>query len=164
MPGPQHSRSPVDVHVRTKRMKILLVDSDEADVYLFQEAFRALHTAHELQIAHDGEQALAILASGDRPPALILLEIELQKMHGFEVLSAIRANPALRTLPVVVFAASSDERHVYRAYELGANAYVSKPIDHLVDVVGDLERFWLQRARLPLPPAEPADSAPRAGC
>jgi CheY-like chemotaxis protein len=149
---------PRDLHgrpnrqTRTKRLKILLIDSNEADVYLFQEAFRVLRAVHELQIARDGEQALAGLRtaeSGNQLPALILLDIDLPKVDGFEVLRAIRAGPRQRAIPVIVFTASPDQRQVRRAYELGANAYVCKPLDHLVDVVGDLERFWLRRAQLP---------------
>jgi CheY-like chemotaxis protein len=89
--------------------------------------------------------------SGNQLPALILLDIDLPKMDGFEVLGAIRADPRQRAIPVIVFTASPDQRQVRRAYELGANAYVCKPLDQFVDVVGDLERFWLQRAQLPAP-------------
>jgi CheY-like chemotaxis protein len=133
-------------------MKILLVDDSDADVYLFQEAFRGLQNVHELEVARDGEQALQHLhaAAGNKYlPALILLDLNLPKMDGFEVLRTIRADPKLRAIPVVVFSSSSDRRQVYRAYEMGANAYVAKPMNDFVDLVGDFERFWLQRAELP---------------
>jgi CheY-like chemotaxis protein len=133
-------------------MKILLVDDSDADVYLFQEAFRGLQSVHELEVARDGEQALRHLhaAAGlEHLPAVILLDLNLPKMDGFEVLRKIRADPKLCAIPVVVFSSSSDRRQVYRAYEMGANAYVVKPMNDFVDLVGDFERFWLQRAELP---------------
>jgi chemotaxis family two-component system response regulator Rcp1 len=133
-------------------MKILLVDDSDADVYLFQEAFRGLQNVHELEVARDGEQALQHLhaAVGNKYlPALILLDLNLPKMDGFEVLRTIRADSKLRAIPVVVFSSSSDRSQVYRAYEMGANAYVVKPMNDFVDLVGDFERFWLQRAELP---------------
>jgi len=152
MQRPQRSRGSPDAHARKKRMKILLVDDSEANVYLFQEAFRALHSIHELQIARDGEEALQHLlaaAGKEHLPALILLDLNLPKVGGLDVLRAIRADSKLRAIPVIVFSSSSHERQVYRAYELGANAYIVKPLDNFVDLVGDLERFWLRRAELP---------------
>ena len=146
------SRTRPDAHGRKKRMKILLVDDSETDLYLFQEAFRALHSIHELEVVRNGEEALQHLhaAAGKQAvPALIVLDLSLPKMDGFEVLRAIRADSKLRAIPVIVFSSSSNERQVYRAYELGANAYMVKPLDNFVDLVGDLERFWLRRAELP---------------
>jgi CheY-like chemotaxis protein len=144
-------RDRADVQTRRKRMKILLVDGSEADLYLFQEAFRAVQSAHELAIARDGEGVLQHLhaAEGEHLPELIMLDLNLPKVDGFEVLRAIRADPKLRVIPVIVLSSSSNERQVYRAYEMGANAYVVKPMNDFVDLVGDLERFWLRRAELP---------------
>jgi CheY-like chemotaxis protein len=133
-------------------MKILLVDDSDADVYLFQEAFRGLQSVHELEVARDGEQALQHLHAAAGPeylPAMILMDLNLPKVDGFEVLRAIREDPKLRAIPVIVLSSSSDERQVYRAYEMGANAYVVKPMNDFVDLVGDFERFWLRRAELP---------------
>jgi CheY-like chemotaxis protein len=132
-------------------MKILLIDDSEADVYLFQEAFRGLQNVHELEIARDGEEALQHLHSRDAEnlPALILLDINLPKVDGFEILRAIRADSKMRSVPVIVLSSSSDQRQVRQAYELGANAYLVKPLSDFVDLVGDFERFWLRRAELP---------------
>ena len=133
-------------------MKILLIDDSDADVYLFQEAFKGLQNVQELKVARDGGQALQHLqaAAGNKYlPVLILLDLNLPKMDGFEVLRTIRADPKLRAIPVVVFSSSSDRSQVYRAYEMGANAYVVKPMNDFVDLVGDFERFWLRRAELP---------------
>jgi len=133
-------------------MKILLIEDSEADVYLFQEAFRGLQTIHELEVVRDGEQALQHLHAAAgllHLPAMLLLDLNLPKMDGFEVLRTIRADPKLRAIPVVVLSSSSDRRQVYRAYEMGANAYIVKPMNDFVDLVGDFERFWLRRAELP---------------
>jgi chemotaxis family two-component system response regulator Rcp1 len=133
-------------------MKILLIDDSDADIYLFEEAFRALQTMHEIEIARDGEEALQHLqaaAANGLLPALILLDLNLPKMDGFQVLGAIRSDSKLRVIPVIIISSSSDKRQVYRAYEMGANAYMVKPLDDFVDLVGDFENFWLQRAELP---------------
>jgi len=82
-------------------------------------------------------------------PALIMLDLNLPKMDGFEILRTIRGDSKLRVIPVIVLSSSSEERQVRRAYELGAIAYVVKPMNDFVDLVGDLERFWLRRAELP---------------
>ena len=140
------------MQARHKPLKILLVDDSEADVYLFQEAFRAVQSVHELEVARDGEQALQVLHAGagkEHLRALILLDLNLPKTDGFEVLHAIRSDSKLRAIPVIVVSSSSDERQVRRAYESGANAYIVKPMNDFVDLVGDLERFWLRRAELP---------------
>jgi two-component system, chemotaxis family, response regulator Rcp1 len=140
------------LQLRQKRMKILLVDDSEADVYLFREAFQAVQSVHELEIARDGDEALQHLhAAGGKEhlPDLIMLDLNLPKVDGFEVLRAIRADSKLRAIPVIVLSSSSNQRQVRRAYELGANAYIVKPLDDFVDLVGDFECFWLRRAELP---------------
>lgn len=134
-------------------MKILLVDDNRPDVRLFQESFRALRIPHELEVAYSGEEALQTLSSSEhiaRLPDLILLDINMPKIDGFEVLTAIRQNPNLRTIPVIILSSSCEERDVHRAYDLGANCYLCKPMEEFVDLVGDLNRFWLMRARLPV--------------
>jgi CheY-like chemotaxis protein len=152
MQRPHHPRGRANVQARHKRLKILLVDDSQADVYLFQEAFRAVQGVHELEVARDGEQALQVLhAAGGKEHlhALILLDLNLPKTDGFEVLRAIRADSKLCAIPVIVVSSSLDEGQVRQAYELGANAYIVKPLDDFVDLVGDFERFWLRRAELP---------------
>ena len=124
MQRPHNPRSRPDLQPLQKRMKILLVDDSDADVYLFQEAFRRLQNVHELAVARDGEQALQHLhaaAGHEYLRTLILLDLNLPKMDGFEVLRTIRADPKLCAIPVVVFSSSSDRSQVYRAYEMGAN-------------------------------------------
>ena len=128
--------------------KILLVDDNQADGWLLREAFQILNVPHELQIVDDGEQALKFL-SENMPPALILLDINMPKVNGFEVLKAIRADAKLRALPVIIFTSSRHRGDVEKAYHLGANAYVTKPAINFIDTIGDLTRFWLGRVELP---------------
>lgn len=152
MQRPYYPRTRLSAKSPHQRVKILLVDDSEADVYLFQEAFRGLQSVHELEIARDGEEALQLLhaaAEDQLLPALILLDLNLPKLDGFEVLSAIRADSKLRSIPVIVLSSSSARSQVQRAYQMGANAYIVKPMNDFVDLVGDFARFWLQRAELP---------------
>jgi CheY-like chemotaxis protein len=131
-----------------RRMKILLVEDNETDVWLFQEAFQALHIPHELEVVSDGERALDRLRAG-LPPDVILLDINMPKIDGFEVLSAIRGNAKLCLIPVVMLSSSRDQRDVRRAHELGANSYLCKSTPDFTDLVGDFDRYWLRRAELP---------------
>lgn len=129
-------------------MKILLAEDNETDIWLFQAAFQALGIHHDLEVARDGERALVRLREG-RPPDLILLDINMPKLDGFEVLSAIREHPKLRLIPVIMLSSSRDQRDVRRAHELGANSYLCKATQDFTDLVGDFDRYWLRRAEIP---------------
>ena len=118
---------------------------------LIQESFRALRIRHELEIAEDGAEAMKVLTRPEPAmlPDIILLDINLPGMDGFELLALIRKTPRLRIIPVVILSSSIDEGDIQRAYGLGANAYMSKPMEDFLDLVGDFDRFWLKRVRLP---------------
>ena len=135
-------------------LKILLIDENEAELRLFQEAFGALDIQLQLDAQADGAETLALLKvkeSETRIPSLILLGVDGK---GFEILHAVRAHPAWRTVPVVMLGTTGEPREVKRAYEMGANSYVCKPVDDFADFVGDIDRFWLRRAVLPARPAQ----------
>jgi CheY-like chemotaxis protein len=136
-----------------RRLKILLVEDNDADVWLFQEAFAALNIQHDLEIAYDGAQAITRLQDieQDPPPDLILLDLNMPGIDGFEVLSFVRSEPRLCTIPVIILSSSRDQRDVRRAHELGANSFVCKSVDDFSDLVGDFNRYWLARAELPRP-------------
>ena len=142
---------------RLRVLKILLIDNNVTDVSLFRIAFRDLRIRHKLQVVHNGKAALKILG-GRSPknwPTLIVLDAKMpgvKMQDGFGILGAIRKNVKLRVIPIIVLCSSHDECDVYRAYELGANAYMCKPQDDFVDVIGDFDRFWLRCARLPVHP------------
>src|SRR3954470_19089312 len=119
-----------------QRRKVLLVDDNRADVSLIEESFRALHIHDALEIAFDGEQALELLSaqqSSNDLPDIILLDINMPKVDGFQVLSAVRSDAATQTIPVVMLTSSRDHREVDRAYAMGANSFLCKPMDNFFE-------------------------------
>jgi len=129
-------------------MKILLIEDNHMDVWMFREAFESLQIQHELEVVSDGEQALERLAE-DEPPDVILLDINMPKIDGFQVLTTVRKDPRLCLIPVIMLSSSRDQRDVKRAHELGANSYLCKSTQNFADLVGDFDRYWLRRAELP---------------
>lgn len=136
-----------------RRLKILLVEDNEADVWLFKEAFMALEIQHDLEVVYDGAQAIGRLEEDktQNPPDLILLDLNMPKVDGFEVLTFVRQTPQLSVIPVIILSSSRDQRDVRRAHELGANSYLCKSTDDFADLVGDVNRYWLVRAEIPQP-------------
>jgi chemotaxis family two-component system response regulator Rcp1 len=136
--------------------RILLVDDNPGDVRLMQEALKEGHTPIQLTVAGDGDEALAILnrtsgpAEGYRPD-LILLDLNLPRKNGREVLFEVKADPELRRIPVIVMTTSKAEQDVRRAYNLNANCYITKPVDldEFLHVVRSIEDFWLTVVTLP---------------
>jgi two-component system, response regulator len=132
---------------------ILLVDDSADDVALTLRALRKNNITNAVEVARDGEEALDYLFphggnSGERPrplPALVLLDINMPRIGGLEVLRAIRADPQTRYLPVVVLTTSSEERDIIETYNLGANSFVRKPVvfSEFVDAVRVLGLYWL---------------------
>ena len=132
-------------------MRILLVEDNRADAILLQEAFRAADVSHPFDHVTDGEQALAHLRDADTPPGLMLLDLNLPRMDGREVLAEVKGDPELRDIPVIVLTTSSAPKDVELAYERGANAFVRKPLgmDRLIEAAGAIRDFWLRTATLP---------------
>jgi two-component system, response regulator len=127
---------------------ILLVDDNSDDVELTLRAFRTNNITNQVDVASDGEMALDYLfPDAEWPPApvLILLDINLPKVSGLEVLRRIRTDVRTRFLPVVVLSTSSEDRDVVESYNLGANSYVRKPVvfNEFVDAVRVLGLYWL---------------------
>ena len=131
--------------------RILLVEDDPKDVELTLTGLAEYNLANEVVVAHDGEEALDYLhrrgayqnrSNGN--PAVVLLDLKLPKINGFEVLEKIRADESLRLLPVVVLTSSHEERDLVSSYKLGVNAYVVKPVDfhQFVNAVKELGVFW----------------------
>jgi chemotaxis family two-component system response regulator Rcp1 len=129
---------------------ILLVEDNAGDVRLTREALREAELSVELTAVPDGEQALAFMRSAGRPD-LILLDLNLPKKNGLEVLEEIRHDPALRTTPVIMLTTSSSSRDVAASYDRGVNGYVVKPLelDDFTELVQAINGFWLDFARLP---------------
>ena len=131
--------------------RILLVEDSPQDVELTLSAFREINLANEVVVVHDGAEALDFLyARGDFSgregglPAVMLLDLKLPKVDGAQVLAAVRADPAMRQLPVVILTSSREEQDVMRAYENGTNAYVVKPVDfeQFTRAIRELGIFW----------------------
>jgi hypothetical protein len=118
------------------------------DVDLTQRAFRERKLANPIEVARDGEEALAYL-NGWEPsaplPVVILLDLRLPRIDGIEVLRQIKAHPQFRTIPVVVLTSSAEDRDIQAAYELGANSYIVKPVDFdkFLEVAGQIELYWM---------------------
>ena len=136
--------------------QILLVEDNAADVRLTQEALRDTKLANEVHVVRDGVEALDFLRR--RPPFehaprpdLVILDLNLPRKDGREVLADIKADPSLRIIPVAVLTTSSQEADIVRSYDLGANCYLTKPVDlnQFLTVVQTLEQFWLGIVRLP---------------
>ncbi|MBI3049764.1 MAG: response regulator [Acidobacteria bacterium] len=139
-----------------RAIEILLVEDNPGDVRLTQEALREAKVRNTLNVAWDGVEALTYLrkegayASVARPD-LILLDLNLPRKDGREVLAEIKSDPALKRIPVVVLTTSQAEQDIVRAYDLHVNCYVTKPVDldQFVHVVKSIEDFWLAIVKLP---------------
>ena len=137
----------------TDRSTVLLAEDDPDDVLLTQIAFERARLANPLQVVRDGEEAIAYLggegAFADRDrfpmPILLLLDLDMPKMDGFQVLDWLRADPLLRQLPVAIMTSSDHDPHISRAYELGADSYLIKPPDAtaMLNLVQRLHAYWL---------------------
>lgn len=135
---------------------LLLVEDNAGDIRLTQEALKEGNIAVHLSVATDGVEAVEFLhRTGkykDAPrPDLILLDLNLPRKNGREVLREIKTDPDLKMIPVLVMTTSKAEQDVARAYSLNANCYITKPIDldEFMAVVHSIEDFWLDKARLP---------------
>ncbi len=139
-----------------KEIDVLLVEDDPGDVLMTREAFEENKVANRLAVVSDGESAMAYLRKqgqyADAPtPDLVLLDLNLPRMDGREVLAAMKRDDSLRSIPVVVLTTSEAEEDVLRSYALHANAYVTKPVDfqRFIDVVRQIDDFFVQVVRLP---------------
>ncbi len=137
-------------------VEILMVEDNPADVRLTREAFKDAKVLNNMSVVGDGEEALLFLRrqgryAGVPRPDLILLDLNLPKKDGREVLAEIKSDPALKRIPVVVLTTSEDEKDILKAYDLHVNAYITKPVnlDQFMKVVEAVEDFWLTVVKLP---------------
>ena len=126
---------------------ILLVEDNPMDVDLTLRAFAKRHLANPVEVARDGEEAMARVdrwEAGDPPPIVVLLDLKLPKVDGLKVLERIKAHPRLRSIPVVVLTTSSEDSDMRSAYQLGANSYIVKPVsfDNFMEVATQIELYW----------------------
>jgi chemotaxis family two-component system response regulator Rcp1 len=132
-------------------IKILLVEDNEGDIVLTQEALKDGRIKNCIVIARDGVEALAMLDSGQQLPDLILLDINLPKMNGLEVLTAIKTDPRLKSIPVIMLSTSDEQNDILTSYNNYANCFITKPVDfnRFIDVVRTIEEFWISIVKLP---------------
>jgi two-component system, chemotaxis family, response regulator Rcp1 len=135
---------------------VLLVEDNPGDVRLTREAFREANMSIRLHVASDGVEAMEFVrheaAHADAPrPDLILLDLNLPKMDGREVLAQIKGDKDLKTIPTIILTTSGAQADILKSYQLHANAYVSKPLqlDAFQSLVSCINEFWLTKARLP---------------
>lgn len=146
----------MSAEIMGRSVEILLVEDNPGDVRLTQEALRDNKIRNNLSVVGDGVEALAYLNREgkytDSPrPDLILLDLNLPKKDGREVLAEIKADEHLKRIPVVVLTTSKAEEDIVRAYDLRANCYITKPVDfdQFIRVVKSIEDFWLTMVKLP---------------
>lgn len=136
-----------------------MADDDEEDLLLAKSALEACRLANDLHCVRNGEELLdylyhrgqyAELASSPRP-GLILLDLNMPRKDGREALQEIKADPELRTIPIIILTTSKAEEDIYRTYDLGANSYITKPVtfNSLVEIMQSLGRYWFEIVDLP---------------
>lgn len=137
-------------------VEILMVEDNPGDVRLTREALAEGKVFNNLHVVSDGEEAMEfLLQQGRHPeatrPDLVLLDLNLPRMDGRQVLERIKSDPQLRRIPVVVLTSSAAEQDIARSYDLHANCYVTKPVDfeQFIRAVRSVDEFWLTVVRLP---------------
>lgn len=142
--------------VPARTAEILLVEDNPADIRLTQEVFEEIGIPHHLHVARDGEEALAMLRrqgaqAGMPEPDLVLLDLNLPRKDGREVLAEVKNDPKLNHIPVVVLSTSRAERDVLACYHLHANCYLQKPVDFeaFATLIRGLQDFWFGKVSLP---------------
>ena len=140
----------------TGTVEVLLVEDSPGDIRLTREAFRDANAAIHLNVVTDGVEAMAYLRrQGDQVdaprPAIILLDLNLPRMDGREVLAQIKADPSLKTIPTIILTTSEAEADISKSYQLQANSYLCKPVqlDKFESLVKSINDFWLVQAKLP---------------
>jgi len=137
-------------------IEVLLVEDNPGDVRLTREALKEGKVRNNLSVVGDGVEALAFLhregsySSAPRPD-IILLDLNLPRKDGRQVLAEVKADPELRRIPIVVLTTSKAEEDILKTYELHANCFITKPVDfeHFIKVVQSIESFWLSIVQLP---------------
>jgi two-component system, chemotaxis family, response regulator Rcp1 len=146
--------------MRDKTIHVLMVEDDAGDVQLTKEALKDSKLVMDLVVVDDGEKALRLLRrqapyEDAQRPDLVILDLNLPRVDGRQVLREVKGDPALKQIPIVVVTTSDAEADIEKSYGLGANCYVTKPIglDQFLKVVRSIEDFWMTVVKLPPRPA-----------
>ncbi|MCD4737132.1 MAG: response regulator [Bacteroidales bacterium] len=139
-----------------RSIEVLLIEDSPGDVRLTKEALKEGRILNNLHVVNDGVEAMSFLKKegeykSSTTPDLILLDLNMPKKDGREVLSEIKADPKLKSIPVVVLTTSSAEEDILKSYDLHANCYITKPVDldQFIEVVKSINEFWLNIVKLP---------------
>jgi two-component system response regulator len=130
---------------------ILIVEDSADDFEAAKRAFAKANLHNPINHARSGEEALAYLRNNKRRPGIVLLDLNMPGLDGRKTLKAIKQDPELRTIPVVILTTSDDERDVASCYDMGANTYIQKPVDFdgLISAIKQLKEYWFEIAVLP---------------
>lgn len=133
------------------KKNILLIEDNEADIRLMQEVLKEHFSEVKISVARDGLKALEILCKEEDLPSLIILDLNLPKKDGREVLAQIKSDDSLKVIPVIILTTSESEHDILRAYKLHANCYLAKPIDldDFIKIITQIREFWLKSICLP---------------
>jgi len=149
-------KKPLTEDADYQMVDVLLVEDDAGDVLMTREAFEHYKIRNTLHVVTDGEQAIQFVRRegdfADAPrPGLIMLDLNLPRRDGLEVLAEIKADPELRVIPVVILTTSQAEEDIVRSYALHANAYVTKPVDfeRFIEVIRQIDNFFITVVQLP---------------
>jgi two-component system response regulator len=129
-----------------EKRPILLVEDSADDQELISRALRRANVANPVIFANDGQEALYVLHGEGQPlPALVLLDLKLPRINGFEVLAKVRAHPRTKNLPVVVLSSSSEMEDINESYDIGANSYIRKPVSiaQFNEAIAQVVTYWL---------------------
>jgi CheY-like chemotaxis protein len=135
---------------------ILLIEDNPGDIMLTKEAFKECSYSHNITAFNDGIEAMKYLRKEEkydkaRVPDLILLDLNLPKKDGRELLAEIKTDPALKIIPIIILSTSKNERDIQTSYELKANCYICKPLEleSFINIIQEIERFWFKTVKLP---------------
>jgi CheY-like chemotaxis protein len=149
-------KKPMTEDADCQMVDVLLVEDDAGDVLMTREAFEHYKIRNTLHVVTDGEQAVQFVRregefSGAPRPGLIMLDLNLPRRDGLQVLAEIKADPELRLIPVVILTTSQAEEDIVRSYALHANAYVTKPVDfeRFIEVIRQIDNFFITVVKLP---------------
>jgi two-component system, chemotaxis family, response regulator Rcp1 len=141
---------------KSKTFEILLIEDNPADARLISEAFKGFRIPSNLSLVRDGELAVEYLRrqkdfNAAPRPDIIILDLNLPKKNGFEILEEIRKEEQLKRIPIIVLSNSDAEQDIMKSYNLNANCYITKPsgLDDFIDTIMSIENFWLNVAKLP---------------
>lgn len=136
-----------------KSIHILLVEDNEGDIFLTTEALEESKIINEISVVKDGQEALDFIFKSEHTdlPDLILLDVNLPKKNGHEVLKELKTHPVFKKIPVIMLTTSSSRRDIDQSYENHANCFITKPVEvsDFLEAVNSIEQFWLNIVRLP---------------